>query len=190
MSFVGQRPRSVEDVRELERQGELPRFLFFWGHTAKPTAVDLGTACLSQWWPARFTVDGVEYPSAESFMMVHKARLFGDEQTAERILAVSRPQEAKALGRKVRGFDEGVWGGQRYRIVVEGNTAKFGQDLALRDYLLRTGDQILVEASPFDRVWGIGLLADDERAHRASTWRGSNLLGFALMDVREALNGA
>jgi ribA/ribD-fused uncharacterized protein len=186
---MDQRPRSVEDARALERQGEPLRFLFFWGHTARPGA-GIGATCLSQWYPASFTVDGVEYPSADYFMMVRKARLFGDEQTAERILAAAQPQEAKALARQIRGFDENIWSGQRYRIVVEANKAKFGQHPDLRDYLLRTGDRILVEASPFDRIWGIGLMADDERAQRPSSWRGTNLLGFALMDVRETLNAA
>ncbi|WP_338423545.1 NADAR family protein [Streptomyces gobiensis] len=162
------------------------KFLFFWGHQPSRSG-GIGPGSLSQWWPTTFTVEGDTYASAEHFMMVAKARLFGDELTAQRILAAPHPGTAKALGRQVVGFDEQTWVAHRYDIVIQANMAKFEQDPGLRDYLRTTAGRVLVEASPLDRIWGIGLAADDERASRPSQWRGLNLLGFALMEVRAAL---
>jgi ribA/ribD-fused uncharacterized protein len=120
-------------------------------------------------------------------MMAGKARLFRDEAMASRILETSSPGGAKSLGRAIRGYDEELWAESRYGIVVEGNIAKFAQHPELLAYLAATAGRVLVEASPTDRVWGIGLAADDSRACRPSQWEGLNLLGFALMDVRERL---
>lgn len=180
------RPRNVSDLRQLEHEGRCPDFLFFWGHQPGPGG-ELGPGCLSQWWPAPFTIDGVTFPTAEHFMMVSKARLFGDELGAASILADPSPTGAKALGRAIRAYDDEVWAASRYGIVVEGNLAKFGQNPALLEYLIATGDSVLVEASPTDRVWGIGLAAGDEGARRPVHWKGMNLLGFALMDARDRL---
>jgi ribA/ribD-fused uncharacterized protein len=134
-----------------------------------------------------FSVDGLVYPSAEHFMMAGKAQLFGDPETAERIRQAPHPGAAKALGRQVAGFSEERWVERRFELVVTGNLAKFGQHADLRHFLLGTGDRVLVEASPQDRVWGIGLAADDERAASPQQWPGLNLLGFALMEVRDRL---
>ena len=120
-------------------------------------------------------------------MMAAKARLFGDEESLLQILESSDPKAAKALGRKVKNFDSSVWDENARRLVTEGNIAKFSQNSHLQEFLLGTGDTVLVEASPYDRIWGIGLKADDERSKNPATWQGQNLLGFALMDVREAL---
>lgn len=183
------RPCCIRDLCRLELHGDLPEFLFFWGHQQRRNG-SIGTACMSQWWPAPFTVDELTYRTAEHFMMVSKARLFGDESAASRILAAESPREAKALGRAVRGFDEEVWKASRYRVVVDGNTAKFAQNPELLLYLTSTTGRVLVEASPEDQIWGIGLAADNNRSRRPSQWRGLNLLGFALMDVREKLTSA
>ncbi|MEC7119410.1 MAG: NADAR family protein [Pseudomonadota bacterium] len=160
------------------------RYLYFWGHTQKGTAIS--KACLSQWYPAAFTVDGVTYPTAEHWMMVGKARLF-DSTWVKRIIANPDPAAAKAFGRKIKNFDQSVWLQHRFELVVQGNLAKFSQNAALKEFLLATGDQVLVEASPVDQVWGIGLAADDPSAATPAEWRGLNLLGFALMRVREQL---
>jgi ribA/ribD-fused uncharacterized protein len=120
-------------------------------------------------------------------MMAGKARLFGDEEALARIVAAGHPNAAKKLGRQVRGFDEEAWIRHRWDLVVEGNLAKFGQDAALREYLLGTAGRVLVEASPVDRIWGIGLAAADERSADPERWRGLNLLGFALMEARARL---
>lgn len=143
-----------------------------------------------QWTESPFEVDGVRYVCAEQFMMAEKARLFGDEATRAKILADPSPRAHKALGRAVAGFDEATWTRERLEIVVRGNRAKFGQNPAMRAALLATGDKLLVEASPLDRVWGVGLRADDPRIHDRAQWRGENLLGEALMRVRAELRAA
>lgn len=120
-------------------------------------------------------------------MMWGKAMAFGDTEVAEQVLVAGHPKQAKDLGRGVRGFNEIIWDARRFDIVVAGNVAKFGQHEELRQYLLGTGSRVLVEASPIDRVWGIGLAADDPRAENPAAWRGLNLLGFALMAARAQL---
>nr|WP_316521305.1 NADAR family protein [Kitasatospora sp. K002] len=178
--------RSREELAAVMADGVRPKWVMFWGHTERKGG---GTRqeCLSQWWPSEFTVDGVTYASAEHWMMAGKARMFGDEEIAQQVLEAQSPAEAKKLGRLVKGFDDERWVAGRFELVVAGNVAKFGQDETLRSYLLGTGDRVLVEASPLDRIWGIGLAADDIRSQQPSEWRGLNLLGFALMEARARL---
>lgn len=182
-------PKSVDEARRWEKRGKPMKYVFFWGHRSHSHG-DIGRNCLSQWWPAHFTVDGQDYASAEHYMMERKAALFGDTEMAHRILAATSPAEAKMLGSQVNHFDDQIWEDHRFAIVVAGNAAKFGQDPALLEFLMGTRSRVLVEASPMDRIWGIGLAADDERAAQPSTWRGLNLLGFALMEAREILTSA
>jgi ribA/ribD-fused uncharacterized protein len=184
-SSARQPPANLNDLKSLMASGEAPRFLFFWGHSAKEGR--LGNECFSQWYPQDFEIEGQRYATAEHYMMAEKARLFGDDEHREQILVATSPGAAKALGRKVRGFEDARWRQARSEIVVRGNLAKFGQNEALRSHLLRTGDQILVEAAPRDRVWGIGLGAKNPKAENPQEWRGLNLLGFALMQVRDQL---
>lgn len=179
----------VESLIREVRAGRRLEYLCFWGHRPRPDG-RIGASCLSQWWPSPFVVDGVEYATAEHWMMAGKARLFGDAEAERRVLAAAHPAAAKKAGRLVRGFDEETWERERFRIVVEGSVHKFAADDGLRDFLLNTGDRVLVEASPVDRVWGIGLAADDEAATDPERWQGLNLLGFALMEARERLAGA
>lgn len=141
----------------------------------------------SQWHPAVFVVDGNTYGCAEQFMMHGKAVLFGDGEIAAQILAVASPREHKALGRKVRGFDEKVWRAHREAIVQAASRAKFTQNPELLRALLATRGTELVEASPFDRIWGVGLSADDPRIDDPANWRGPNLLGRILTRVRDEL---
>ncbi|MGW0706970.1 NADAR family protein [Streptomyces sp. NPDC002643] len=168
------------------RTGTRVKYLHFWGHRPLPDG-RVGASCLSQWWPSPFTVDGVEYATAEHWMMASKARLFGDTEAERKAVAAASPAQAKKIGRLVRGFDDATWERERFAIVVEGSVHKFAAHADLRTFLLGTGDRVLVEASPLDRVWGIGLAADDERAMDPARWRGPNLLGFALMAARERL---
>jgi ribA/ribD-fused uncharacterized protein len=178
--------RSVEQLLGQLQQGFKPEYLMFWGH--QPARDGRVTpSCFSQWFPTPFEVDGVSYASAEHFMMAGKARLFDDAQTLERILVAATPADAKQLGRQVQGFDGAQWDAASFDIVVRGNLAKFSQHPALGEFLLATGEQVLVEASPVDRIWGIGLAAEDKKASQPEKWRGLNLLGFALMQVRSAL---
>lgn len=170
------------------RAGERIRWLHFWGHRARADG-RIGASCLSQWWPSPFVVEGVSYATAEHWMMAGKARLFADAEAERRVLAAGHPSQAKKAGRLVRGFDEEIWARERFGIVVEGSVHKFASDPSLREFLLGTGERVLVEASPVDRVWGIGLAADDEAAADPERWRGPNLLGFALMAARARLRG-
>lgn len=179
---------SREALIEAVRAGERVKYLHFWGHRPLPDG-RVGASCLSQWWPSPFTVDGVEYATAEHWMMAAKARLFADAEGERRVLAAGHPSEAKKAGRLVRGFDEEVWRRERFGIVVEGSVHKFAAHGELRSFLLDTGERVLVEASPVDRVWGIGLAADAEGANDPVRWRGPNLLGFALMEARGRLRG-
>ncbi|WP_031008855.1 NADAR family protein [Streptomyces sp. NRRL WC-3773] len=185
MNEPGSEPRSVAELTAAAH-GERFKYLCFWGHAPRRDG-QLGASCLSQWWPAPFAVDGVRYATAEHWMMACKARLFGDAEAERRAISATHPKQAKDAGRSVRGFDSAEWERRRFEYVVEGNVHKFGQDPALRDYLLGTGSRVLVEASPVDRIWGIGLAADDERAPDPARWRGLNLLGFALMEARRRL---
>ncbi|MCQ6552536.1 NADAR family protein [Streptomyces sp. C10-9-1] len=166
--------------------GQRIKYLPFWGHAPRRDGT-LGPGCLSQWWPSPFEVAGVRYATAEHWMMAAKARLFEDAEGERAVLAAAHPAAAKKAGRRVRGFDEAVWRRARSRIVREGSVHKFGQDAGLRGFLLGTGERVLVEASPVDRIWGIGLAADDERCEDPARWPGLNLLGFALMEAREEL---
>jgi ribA/ribD-fused uncharacterized protein len=176
----------LAQLRAADAAGKPLDLLPFWGH--KPTrSGGIGTGCLSQWWPVVFTVDGVPYRSAEHWMMAEKARLFGDEAGLAAVLRAASPGAAKAAGRRVGGFDEDRWSAARYDIVVAGNLAKFGQHPDLRAFLIGTGRKVLVEASPFDRIWGIGIAPTNPDAAHPSRWRGLNLLGFALMQVRDRL---
>lgn len=177
--------RSVDDLVAAIQAGLRPKYLYFWGHTGLPGIV--GKECLSQWYPSAFTTQGTTYTTAEHYMMAEKARLFGDEETRGRILRARTPGEAKALGRVVRGFDQAVWDAHRSEIVYRGNLAKFSQNHPLMSFLVGTRQRVLVEASPRDLVWGIGLDHHDPRAREPSTWAGLNLLGFALMRARGRL---
>ncbi|HET7863559.1 MAG TPA: NADAR family protein [Burkholderiaceae bacterium] len=181
--------RSTADLIANIEQGHTPRYLFFWGHQPQKDG-SIGKTCFSQWFEAAFTVDGTPYATAEHFMMAEKARLFADEGARARILSAGTPAQAKKLGRGVQGFDEHAWNQARFEIVVQGNLAKFSQNPPLAEFLSQTGDRVLVEASPVDSIWGIGLAATDPDAATPQRWRGLNLLGFALMEVRAALAAA
>lgn len=170
-----------------EHASEKPlKYLLFWGHQPERDG-SIGKGCFSQWWPSAFTVDGVDYATAEHWMMAEKARLFDDEPIRARILMARTPGEAKKLGRQVRGFDADAWQTACFDLVVAGNFHKFSQHDALKTYLLSTNSRVLVEASPVDPIWGIGLAQDDPAALHPTSWKGTNLLGFALMTVRDKL---
>lgn len=141
----------------------------------------------SNWYPAQFTVDGVAFSSSEQYMMHAKAVLFGDTAMAARILATDSPREQKALGRKVAGFDYDVWMAECRPLMVRGLLAKFEQNPDMGQVLLDTEDAVLVEASPFDRIWGVGLSQDDPRILDKATWLGLNYQGEVLMTTRDLL---
>ena len=152
------------------------KFTFFWGGP------------FFQWHPCKFKayVNAIltEFNCAEQYMMYRKAIMFNDMETAKAILASSNPKEQKSLGRLVKNFDQDAWHAEARNVVYLGNYNKFKQNSALLKTLLDTGDSTLVEASPVDKIWGIGLHADDPRAKNRKQWRGTNWLGEVLTKVR------
>lgn len=145
---------------------------------------------LSQWYPCRFVIDDIEFTSTEQWMMYAKAMLFKDLDYANAILATSSAKMQKNLGKKVTNFDDNIWNIHKKEIVFKGNFAKFSQNAELKTYLLSTKGKVLAEASPYDKIWGIGLSMDDEMRFNMTKWRGQNLLGEVLMQVREALKAS
>ncbi|MFO1138198.1 MAG: NADAR family protein [Paracoccus sp. (in: a-proteobacteria)] len=142
----------------------------------------------SQWFACEFTLAGHDYNTAEQAMMHGKALLFGDETTAREIMEADDPARQKALGRGVRGFDQPHWDREKIALVTRINLAKFGQNRGLRRKLFQTGGQQLVEASPHDLIWGIGLDAKTASQTPPDAWPGQNLLGKVLTEVRETLS--
>lgn len=177
---------SYEDLKYDYESGKKIKFLFFWGHQPSKDG-SISSSCLSQWWISNFVIENIQYPSAEHFMMAEKAKLFSDEEVLDKILNSNSPAEAKKYGREVKRFDPKVWDENKMDIIVQANLAKFSQNEALREFLLNTKERILVEASPVDQIWGIGLAKDSKDASNPLKWRGENLLGFALIEVRKQL---
>jgi ribA/ribD-fused uncharacterized protein len=176
---------NITNLLERLAQGEALEYLLFWGHTGKANVTT--AACFSQWWLQSFVVEGLVYPTAEHWMMAQKAVLFNDNAVLEQILACEKPADVKALGRKVANFDPEIWDQNCFEIVVTGNLHKFSQHPDLKAFLLKTNPKIIVEASPFDAIWGIGMGETHVDARNPHLWRGTNLLGFALMEVRDKL---
>lgn len=143
----------------------------------------------SQWHKSKFVIEGITFTHAEQYMMYGKAMLFGDTVTAQKILKATHPKEQKSLGRQVQNYDEAVWVKHREDVVYKGNYAKFTQNPKMLEELLTTTG-ILVEASPYDRIWGIGRGLKDPLALDPKTWNGLNLLGFVLTKLREDLKNA
>eukprot|EP00475_Leptophrys_vorax_P005310 TRINITY_DN13225_c0_g1_i1.p1 TRINITY_DN13225_c0_g1~~TRINITY_DN13225_c0_g1_i1.p1 ORF type:complete len:182 (+),score=37.30 TRINITY_DN13225_c0_g1_i1:153-698(+) len=167
----------MSEYKDPDVQYEVGEFVFFW----KVPSV------YCQWTPSVFTVDGVEYKNAEQWMMACKARLFQDDEILQKILASDRPAAMKKLGRAVRNYDDALWSEKRLDVVIQGNIAKFQQNPKMLEELLSTGEKTLVEASPFDRVWGIGMSSTDAHILKRSKWKGQNLLGKAIMEARTHL---
>lgn len=179
--------RSADQLINYLAEGNKVKYVFFWGHRKPKQGV--GKSCFSQWYEAPFEHDGNRYLTAEHFMMAEKSRLFEDQEATQKVVLAKTPGEAKRIGREVKGFDEEIWLQHRFDIVVKANLVKFSQNSDLKNYLLNTGERVLVEASPVDSIWGVGLAADDPLVESPESWQGLNLLGFALMEVREQLAG-
>lgn len=141
----------------------------------------------SQWYPSTFIIDNIRFNCAEQWMMYSKAKLFKDKNTQQKILATKSPSKQKALGRTVKNFDETIWNKHARYFVYVGNLAKFTQNKELLDYLLSTKNTTLVEASPYDTIWGIGLSSSDKKAKDRTLWRGKNWLGETLTLLRDEL---
>lgn len=188
---VNRKDRFKENMSEINNDGynylserdielkikALEQYEFFWKSRSP----------FSQWYLSDFTIDGIAFNSAEQYMMHSKAMLFEDEDIAYDVLRESDPREQKRFGRLVRNFNLQLWEASCSAIVERGNKAKFSQDENLKRILLDTYPKTLVEASPYDVIWGIGLEEDDPMAWDCKTWRGQNLLGKALTKVRDEL---
>ena len=140
---------------------------------------------LSNWYPSAFTLKGIDFSSMEQYMMYRKAKLFQDLSAANLILQTNDVAEIKKLGRKVHGYDDLYWNGVRQLVVYEGLLEKFSQNADLKEKLINTGDAILTECAVKDRIWGIGLSMNDPNRLDITKWLGKNLLGYALMMVRD-----
>ncbi len=183
----GGKPKySLVQIQKEYSKGKKMDFIMFWGaHASSEKRITKG--CLSQWWKADFWSANHTYGCMEQFMMAKKAELFQDKEVLQQILDCKDPRKIKALGRKVKNFKESIWDKVKYSVVLNGNYMKFSQNPVLKQFLLSTGDCILVEASPYDGIWGIQMSESEENVKNPKEWRGKNLLGFALMEVRDEL---
>lgn len=159
------------------RQKAMQEFEFFWGPNFP----------YSQFYACEFTIDDITFNCTEQYMMYNKAMLFEDEEVAEMVLKENDPRQHKKLGRKVKNFDQKTWDANCSAIVERGNKAKFSQNEELKATILETHPKTIVETSPHDKIWGIGLHKNDPLAWDRSTWKGLNLLGQALTKIRDEL---
>lgn len=175
-----------KDWLTTESKNKPLEYIYFWGHQPSKDKT-ITESCLSQWWPCKFEEKNEVYFSAEQWMMAEKARLFNDGDALKKILKTFDNKEIKKIGREIKGFNEELWRFERSSIVKKGNLLKFSQNKDLKKYLISTEEKILVEASPYDEIWGVGLSRNDKKIRLPDNWKGLNLLGFILMEVRDEL---
>ena len=156
---------------------ETKTHIYFWG------------TWFSQWAKGVFEVDGVKYNCAEQYMMAEKARTFGDQDALVRIMEAKDPDAQKFIGRRVKNYEDQIWKEKRYQVVKKANLAKFSQIPAAKKFMKKSGNKIIVEGSPYDKIWGVGLHYKDDKILNEKNWRGENLLGKVLMEVRAELLG-
>lgn len=173
-------------IEQKFRHKEKLKYIFFWGHHSSTDGC-ITKACFSQWWECEFEIDGITYHTSEQYMMSQKALLFGDTEINEEIMKARHPKQFKDLGRKVNNFNEQIWNENCCDIVLKGNYAKFSQNERLKYFLLNTNDRVLVEASPYDKIWGIGMSEDNPKCENPIQWNGTNFFGFCLMEIRDML---
>lgn len=166
----------IKNVKQIEKEN----LVAFWKVSGE-------YGYLSNWYYSEFKIEDVVYDSAEKYIMAQKAIVFQDMEMLEKILASTSQRDIKAYGRKVKNYDDIVWAKKRYDIGLDALKAKFSQNEELKNKLLGTGDKIIVEASPLDRIWGIGLSEQNKDILTPKKWRGRNLLGDMLMQAREEL---
>lgn len=177
---------TLDDVQTMFKNEENLEFIFFSGHQ-KTSNGTITKTCLSQWYQAPFEMNNVKYKCAEQYMMCEKARLFKDEEALDKILQAYHPNQMKLIGRKIKNFDNTIWNEHKVQIVKIANLAKFSQNQKLKRYLINTENKILVKNVVHDNIWGIGLPKNSELKNNPLNWKGKNLLGFILMDVRAIL---
>jgi len=158
------------------------------GERITDTHIYFWNGVFCQWGQYTMVEEDITYYCCEQYMMAKKAKLFNDEKVYDMIMSEEYPSVQKELGKMVSNFNKVVWDKHKFDIVVNANYLKFTQDETLKELLLDTGDKTIVEASPYDTIWGIGLSCDDDRVLDESKWEGENLLGKAIMKVRKILN--
>jgi ribA/ribD-fused uncharacterized protein len=168
---------SVKIINTLKMSMSTSNTVYFWSEKEIPHG------CFSNWYPSPFEKDGTHFKTSEHFMMYHKALLMGDKEMADLILQAKTPRKAKTLGRKVKNWDEEKWKQERCHIMRKGLLAKFEQNPELLKILIQSRYQNIAEASPYDKIWGIGLTA--KQASNGAEWKGLNLLGKGLMEGRD-----
>lgn len=168
--------KSSEEIMSRAKAKSDEKFTFFWNGT------------FSQWVESPFEIDGVKFNTAEQYMMYKKALLFNDFNKASQIMKTKKPNEQKQFGREVKNFDKVLWESNCKKFVYDASRAKYTQNPKMLTELLATKGTTLVEASPYDKIWGIGLAKHDSRVNSRSTWLGTNWLGEILTKVREELS--
>jgi ribA/ribD-fused uncharacterized protein len=174
---------TMEDLIKTYNSKKRLHYIFFW-QTDKGA---LSPGCFSQWQRSYFVADNNRYNCAEQYMMGRKALIFNDLETFDKIVSANHPKQIKSLGREVRNFNATLWDNVKYSVVLNGNFYKFTQNDEMLKILISTGDKIIVEASPLDKIWGVGLSEENSIIENPNDWKGKNLLGFALMEVRDEL---
>ena len=187
MNDINKEQKAIEDYPIPDSANNC---IFFWGPTNDTGKVN--QTCFSQWYPSEFQAlikspTLYTFQNAEQYMMASKAMLFRDYVAFDKIMLTADPKEMKKIGRTIRNFDENKWKEKRFPIVLFANIRKFISNPDLQEYLIGTGDKYLVEASPYDKIWGIGKYPAEAAAIRPNQWNGSNLLGLALMESRKIL---
>lgn len=175
--------KTMKDLGISGNEEDDGKFVFFWKLHHKNEE-------FSNWYPKDFVIEGIKYNCVEQYMMAKKAILFGDITVYQQIMNETDPGKCKDLGKLVRNFDSATWDGCKREIVFNANCAKFTQNPDLMEKLKATGDAIMAEASPGDKIWGIGMTADDPNARNPEHWNGQNLLGDILMEIRDQMGGA
>lgn len=175
---------SLKDVQARYENGEHLEFIFFSEHQKTANGI-ITKNCLSSWYQSSFEMNNMIYQCAEQYIMAEKAKLFDDEESLDKILKAIHPNQMKIIGKEIKNFDEQIWNKNKINIVKIANLAKFSQNTKLKRYLLLTGEKILVKTNSHDTVWGIGLSKKNSLIRDPDNWKGKNLLGFILMDIRE-----
>lgn len=168
-------PTFKDEIKKaLEGSIEYDNYVAFWG------------SCFSNFFPTRFYLDGRFWTTSEKYFMYQKAITFGDEEIAEKILSLDEPGKIKKLGREVKGFDNDYWNKVKEDIMYKAVRAKFEQDALCRECLLRYPTKHFVEGSPTDTEWGVGIIYRDSTIDDSNNWKGKNLLGKILDEIRDA----
>ncbi|MFK7031638.1 NADAR family protein [Flavobacterium oreochromis] len=177
VNFIKNKISILNRLKEIYNNKLFLIYCFFYGYDHP----------LSQWYTSNFVINDINFTSAEQWMMYSKAKLFNDSEKMIEILNELNPSNQRKLGRQIKSFKEDIWLSKRREIIYKGNYAKFSQNEDLKSFLKNTNKMILAEASPVDLIWGIGYSINNLERFDQNNWRGLNLLGEILMDIREKI---